>query len=53
MEIGLYMLLAVLGIGFLALVGYDMKNKSQHRMAELQLERERIALETKKLDFKG
>lgn len=53
MEIGIYLLFAVLGLGFLLLVGYDMNKKSKLKLAEVQLERDKIALEAKKLDFKN
>ena len=51
MEIGLYLLCAVLGISFLFLVGFDMNKKSQLKLAEVQLERDKIALEQKKLEL--
>lgn len=53
MEIGFYMLLAIVGIGFLLLAGFDIYRKSQIKLAEIQLERDKIALEHKQLELGG
>ncbi|WKA55474.1 hypothetical protein [Planococcus shixiaomingii] len=51
MEIGFYLMLAVLGSAFICLVGYDMKKKAQMKLANIQLERDRIALEQMKMEL--
>ncbi|MDQ0428499.1 hypothetical protein QOZ98_001325 [Planomicrobium stackebrandtii] len=51
MEIGFYMLMAIIGVGFLLLAGFDIYRKSQIKLAEIHLERDKIALEQKQLEL--
>ncbi|MBT2569745.1 hypothetical protein [Planococcus sp. ISL-110] len=53
MEIGLYLLLAIIGSGFLLLVGFDIYRKSQIKLAEIHLQRDKLALEQKQLELRG
>ena len=51
MELGLFALMAVLGVAFLVLVGFDIRTKAKLNLAKIQLERDKIALEQKKLEL--
>ncbi|WKA59227.1 hypothetical protein QWY16_03475 [Planococcus shenhongbingii] len=51
MEIGMFALIAVLGLGFLLLIGFDINTKAKLNLAKIQLERDKIALEQKKLEL--
>lgn len=53
MEIGFYLLMAIIGVGFLLLAGFDTYRKSQIKLAEIHLERDKIALEQKQLELGG
>lgn len=53
MEIGFYLLMAIIGVGFFLLAGFDIYRKSQIKLAEIQLERDKIALEQKQLELHG
>lgn len=53
MEIGFYLLLAIVGISFLLLVGFDIYRKSQIKLAEIQLERDKVALKHKQVELGG
>ncbi|ANU12000.1 hypothetical protein [Planococcus antarcticus] len=50
MEIGFYLLLAILGTGLLLLAGFDIYRKSQIKLADIQLQRDKLALEHNQLD---
>lgn len=52
MEIGFFLLLAILGAGFLLLIAFDMHRKSEIKLAEIQLQRDKIALEQKQLEMR-
>lgn len=53
MEIGLFLLLAILGTGALLLAAFDLHRKSQVKLAEIQLQRDQVALEQKQLELRG
>ena len=53
MEIGVFLLLAIIGTDFLLLVAFDMYRKSQIKLAEIHLQRDKIALEQKLLELRG
>ena len=53
MEIEIFLLVAILGTSFLLLAAFDMYRKSQIQLAEIQLQRDKIALEQKQLELRG
>ncbi|MGH2318645.1 hypothetical protein ACRC6Q_12805 [Planococcus sp. SE5232] len=53
MEIGFFLLMGILGTGFLLLIAFEMYRKSQIKLAEIQLQRDKIALEQKQLELRG
>jgi len=52
-EIGPFLLMSILGIGFLLLAAFDMHRKSQIQLAEIQLQRDKFALEQKQLELRA
>lgn len=46
----LFMMGTILGLGFLFLIGYEMNTKSKIKMAAIELEREKVVLEQRKLE---
>lgn len=53
MEIGFFLLVAILGTGSLLLAAFDLHRKSQIKLAEIQLQRDKITLEQKQLELRG
>ena len=49
----LFMMGTILGLGFLFLIGYEMNKKSKIKLAAIELERDKIALERTKLELGG
>ncbi|WP_169891176.1 hypothetical protein [Litchfieldia alkalitelluris] len=50
MQLEFYLLMAVLFIGLIILAIYDTKKKNEVKLEEIKLEREKIALELKRLE---
>ncbi|UJF27529.1 hypothetical protein [Planococcus sp. 107-1] len=47
----LLMMGTILGLGFLFLIGFEMNKKAKVKLAEIELKRDQVALEKRKLEL--
>ncbi|EGA88453.1 hypothetical protein GPDM_15239 [Planococcus donghaensis MPA1U2] len=50
MEIGFYLMITIIFTGLILLAAFDIYRKSEIKLADIQLEREKLALEHKQLE---
>ncbi|WP_155982667.1 hypothetical protein [Paucisalibacillus sp. EB02] len=53
MQFDFYLLMAILFIGLIIYGIYDTKKKNEVKLEEIKLEREKIALEQKRIDIEN
>ncbi|MCH4826741.1 hypothetical protein [Planococcus halocryophilus] len=50
MEIGFYLMITIIFTGSILLAAFDIQRKSEIKLADIQLQREKLALEHKQLE---
>ena len=50
MEIGFYLMITIISIGTILLAAFDIHRRSEIKLADIQLQREKVSLEHKQLE---